>query len=209
MKRKIPDNFAIGALSAGGKTTVGQELLATLSRDYPPLDGEEPWQVIDLGDIARARAKELGQTIEAEASGRPGEVDLAIEDAARAAFRRGRSVVLGRLPWMVASEPEFFMGVFRVWLHAAPEVRANRRTIQKGGVYQEILRDVRGRDDSDATRYNCLYPAVQFPPGEPFDALDFVVSAEKYRQDDIVARIAECGRLLVTCGPGSYLKVQL
>lgn len=207
--RKHPKNFAIGALSAGGKTTVGAALLERLRRDYPTAEGEPEWQIVDLGDIPRARAKRLGQSIETEAANRPGETDLDIEDAARKAFRRGNSVVLGRLPWMVASEPEFSPGSFRVWIQVAPEIRAGRRAAQRRGVYDEVLRDVCGRDDSDADRYRRLYPGVVFPPAEPFSSFDLVLPGGALSQRQIAGCIVECGRLLFTCGADSYVRVQL
>ena len=207
-EKRIPRNFAIGALSAGGKTTVGAELLARLRHDFPPADGEPPWQVVDLGDIARARAAQMSLSIEVEAAGRPGDVDLAIEEACREAFRRGNSIVLGRLPWMVASEAEFSADTFRVWMEASPETRAGRRAAQKGQPLIKVLEDVRGRDADDATRYARLYPKAKFPPADPFKALDLVVSAERYRQPEIAAHIADCGCLWASTGPSSFAKVQ-
>ncbi|MFN0103503.1 MAG: (d)CMP kinase [Bryobacteraceae bacterium] len=40
----------------------------------------------------------------------------------------------------------------KIYLDASPEVRARRRVEELGGVYSEVLREIRERDDRDATR---------------------------------------------------------
>lgn len=202
-------NYAIGGLSASGKTSVGAELLLLLQTQCPPADDEPEWIVVDLGDIARARAERLGVAIEEEAADRPSAVDLAIEEVARETFRRGNSIVLGRLPWMVASEPQFSADAFRIWIDAEPETRAGRRAAQPGhGPYDEVLVKLCGRDDSDAARYTRVYKdrGLIFPPAAPFNMFDLVVSAEKLRQPEIAELVVRCSQLLKTAGPDSYFK---
>lgn len=187
---------------------MGNVLLTRLASDFPTQDHELPWEVVDLGQIARTRAKELGASIESEVRDRPSAIDLAIEEACRVAFRRGNSIVLGRLPWMVAAEPEFFETTFRVWLSAPLYLRAWRRAKQAYGAlsFPRQLWRVFDRDRSDQDRYGRVYPAVVFPPQPPFHSVDLVVSAKRYRQDEIAHRIAECGRLHSVRGPDAYLK---
>jgi len=40
----------------------------------------------------------------------------------------------------------------KIYLDASPEVRARRRVEQAGGDYEQVLREIRERDDRDATR---------------------------------------------------------
>jgi len=40
----------------------------------------------------------------------------------------------------------------KIYLDASPEVRARRRVEELGGDYEQVLRDIRERDDRDATR---------------------------------------------------------
>jgi cytidylate kinase len=40
----------------------------------------------------------------------------------------------------------------KIFLDASPEVRARRRVEELGGDYEQVLRDIRERDDRDATR---------------------------------------------------------
>jgi CMP/dCMP kinase len=40
----------------------------------------------------------------------------------------------------------------KIYLDASPEVRARRRVDELGGDYEQVLRDIRERDDRDATR---------------------------------------------------------
>jgi cytidylate kinase len=40
----------------------------------------------------------------------------------------------------------------KIYLDASPEVRARRRVDQAGGDYEQVLREIRERDDRDATR---------------------------------------------------------
>jgi cytidylate kinase len=40
----------------------------------------------------------------------------------------------------------------KIFLDASPEVRARRRVDESGGDYEQVLRDIRERDDRDATR---------------------------------------------------------
>lgn len=187
-----PNNYSVSSLSAGGKTAAGQILLATLSRETLKPD-ELPWQLVDLGEIARARARELGASIEEEAKGRPSEIDLAIEEETRKAFRRGKSVVLGRLPWMVAAEREFAGTVFSVWLECSLGERARRRAGQKNDPFDLTFSNLGSRDGSDGDRYGVLY-GIQYPPTAPFDPFQLVVSSELFKAHEVAERIEFCGR---------------
>jgi cytidylate kinase len=40
----------------------------------------------------------------------------------------------------------------KIYLDASPEVRARRRVAEAGGDYEQVLQEIRERDDRDATR---------------------------------------------------------
>jgi cytidylate kinase len=208
----IHQNFAFAGLSACGKTSVGEAALSRIVALYPGEPGDPSWELLDLGHIARARAQELKRSLEDETSDRPSAVDLAIEQECREAFRRGRTIVLGRLPGMVSREPEFHQSVFSVWILATPKTRAERRARQNpANDYAGWLTDINLRDGRDKARYERVYAdrGLRYPPREPYPHHDLVISAERLIAHEIAARAVECSRLQLLRDADAYLKVQL
>jgi len=200
---KLPTSISISSLSGVGKSRTGKLLLAKL-QEPTVTDGEEPWQLLDLGLLPRQWAKEQGKTIEQEAAGRPAELDLKIDNAARDAFRRGHSIVLGRLSWWTAAEPEFGGKIFRVWLDRPSRVCAERRWLDGGGDKEAIHQKMVTRDIDDAHRYKECYK-INLPPFS--DRVDLVVSTLIHNADSVTKRIFECARCWAN--GWSYAKEQL
>ena len=135
--------ITVSGLPGSGTTTVCDQLCARLG-----------WAYVNAGAVFRKLAQEAGLSLaefgqRAEADGR---IDRQLDERMVAQARvRAPVVVEGRLTGWMAHRYRLAAG--KVWLAAAPEVRAGRVAQREGGTTAEVLVGMRRREASEVLRF--------------------------------------------------------
>lgn len=165
-----------------GKSTVARALAQTLGLRY-----------LSSGEIFRREARrrsltlgELGRLAEDDPS-----IDRMIDQTQVAEARAGGIVVESRLSgWLID-------GDVRVWLRAAPDVRARRVAARDGMAVEAARADIEAREACERRRYASLY---RIDLGD-LTRYHIVLDTAVWRPDDITEAIAGLARAV--CGARS------
>lgn len=139
--------ITISGTSGSGKSSVGRALGARLGIPH-----------IDIGDIFREQARRHDMDVIAFgnfAKTHP-EIDNQIDDALLAHASAGRDIIIqARLSGLLTKMHN--IPAYRVWITAAPEVRAGRVAAREGIAPADALHKVTARDRGDTVRYKQTY----------------------------------------------------
>ncbi len=171
--------ISITSLTGAGSSTLRKNLLGFLP--------QAPWRFVSGGMLMRAKAQELGMTIEQFATynrdhpekGYDKWLDTTIEE-------------LGTHNWVVAEGrlPHIFMPhAYRVRLECSSEVRARRRRDQEFPdlSVEQVMKKIIARDEDDNTRYEKLYPGCMWSDND----FDLIVDTEKMSPGEVAVAVVE------------------
>ena len=177
-----PDRYFSHSITITGATGVGttttlEELQKKLGR---------PWRFVSAGEMMRARAKQLGVSLEEllllnrDDPSNDHECDNMITEFGTHNY----TVIEGRLPHVFVSP------AFHVLLTCPLNVRAQRRLkhgSSLGKNLDEVARLIETRDREDRARYQNLYPGGLWPDTD----FDLVIDTSQFLPERIVSQIID------------------
>ena len=172
---KVVQIITISGLPGSGTTTACDRLCARLD-----------WAYVNAGAVFRGLAQEAGLSLaefgqRAEADGR---IDRQLDERMVAQARvRAPVVVEGRLTGWMAHRHRLAAG--KVWLAAAPHVRAGRVAQREGGKAAEVLVGMRRREASEVLRFRAHHG---IDIGD-LSIYDVVIATDYMRAEAVVERI--------------------
>ncbi len=169
--------ITISGPPGSGKTTVAKILSQKIG--YPLISG---------GEIFRGMAKKMNMSLvefSKYAEENP-EIDYKIDDEiARRAKEMEDVVIDSRLSgWIMVKNG---IDAFKIFIDASREIRAKRIQNRDGGNFEEVMRDMVFREESEKKRYWELY-GIDFDDKSIYD---LVVNSDTMNPEEIVSYIME------------------
>ena len=164
--------IAISGLHGAGKTTAARALKRRFKLDY-----------ISAGEVFRQMAREQGMSLEefSKYVERRPEIDKQIDERTVQAARRGNIIIDARLAGWMARGADL-----KILLTAPLEVRVRRIANREKRKYEEVLRETRKREKSEARRFKRLYGIDV----DDWSVFDLVINTERWGAKE-VAKILE------------------
>lgn len=159
--------IALSGLHGAGKTTVARALKERLNLGY-----------LSAGEVFRRMAEERGMSLEEftrYVEEHP-EVDKQIDERTAKAAERGDVIIDARLAGWMAERADL-----KVLLTAPLETRVKRIAEREGRRYEEVLKETRERESSEARRFKELYGIDV----SDWSIFDLVVNTERWGAEEV------------------------
>ena len=168
--------IAVSGPPGSGKTTLAKKLAEHFNYRY-----------VCGGDIFRREAKKMNMSLEefSKYVEENPEIDLMLDNYLVEEARKIRVVVDSRLSgWLMKKN-----GIkgFKIYVDASPEERARRIQKRDGGDFEDILKKMLEREESEVKRYKMLYNADY----RDTSIYDLVLHTDDMDEEEVFKRAVE------------------